>query len=360
MTSTYDALLRAYNAHVLNRTIKRQQIQVTERSISTTCEAVVHVGHSVITLCVLPENNVFVGTEEHMFSIINVKDIGTNTPLEDCAVFQKKDTQQRCYWHADLLDQNRIVLTSDDHCTVFNLRTKTMESRIPTSSTILDYGRKNLITFGGRYVIFGANNVCIRDVLQPHSDSNIELHEHTSDIRCLEMLPNLKLASGGDDKKIIIWDLPTKKVERTLEHDEWVWTMVYHTNETLVSGSSAMIYIWNYVTGTLLHTHSELGSWLRRMMYFSDQLICVTGDTGVMLVYDIINRTIPINFKNGDSPHTADVLGAEMLDDGRMITCSRDGSLRFWKVGQAITPGRIFQKLFATKAFKDCIILTKN
>jgi hypothetical protein len=352
---TDDALLRAYNTHVLDRTVKRKQLCITEKSISQSHEAIIETNASTITLCLLPENNVFVGTEENMFSVINVVQVAPESHITDIAVLQHKDTPQRYYWHADVLDNDRLIFSAEGACIIFNWRTNTVEKEVPVPVDIPEYGRKNLLVFGGRYIIIGTNTKpYIVDILQP--SSSIELNEHASNnVRCVEMLPNYKLASGGDDKEIVIWDLREQKIDRVLKHDQWVWTMAYLNNEILVSGSSSSLYVWNYVTGALLYKHADLGAWLRRIVYLSDQLICVTGDTGIMFVYDVSKRIVVTHF-NG--PHTGDALGAEVLDDGRMITCSRDGSIRIWRMGHAMTPGRLFKRLFATQAFKDCAILT--
>ena len=70
---------------------------------------------------------------------------------------------------------------------------------------------------------------------------------HKSNIQCLAVLPNNKLASCSYDNTIKIWDLTNfKEINTLIGHKGSVFYLVFLPNENLASGSwDKTIKIWD-------------------------------------------------------------------------------------------------------------------
>jgi len=82
-----------------------------------------------------------------------------------------------------------------------------------------------------------------------------ELRKHQDTINALAFSPDGQtLASGGDDRTAILWDIPSGKIKRTLKgHDVTVTSLAFSPDgQTLATGSgNAAIVLWNIPTGKL-------------------------------------------------------------------------------------------------------------
>ena len=89
------------------------------------------------------------------------------------------------------------------------------------------------------------------------------LKGHTAKVNCLELSPNGKLlASGSDDKTIIIWDLATGKILKTLKGNSWKITSVAWSsdgNYLTSTCNDGLTKVWDLNTGTQLKILNTLG-----------------------------------------------------------------------------------------------------
>jgi WD40 repeat protein len=83
----------------------------------------------------------------------------------------------------------------------------------------------------------------------------MRLRKHESLINALAFSPNGEfLASGGDDRSIVLWELSTGKSKRTLKgHDVTVSSLAFSpTGDLLASGTgNASVVLWDVRTGKL-------------------------------------------------------------------------------------------------------------
>ncbi|KIJ61805.1 hypothetical protein HYDPIDRAFT_30883 [Hydnomerulius pinastri MD-312] len=77
------------------------------------------------------------------------------------------------------------------------------------------------------------------------------LKGHTDWVRCVVVSrDNRWIGSGGDDKKVIVWDTTTRELKHTLEHANWVMSVDFsHDSQFLASGSHNSAHIWDVESG---------------------------------------------------------------------------------------------------------------
>jgi WD40 repeat protein len=101
-----------------------------------------------------------------------------------------------------------------------------------------------------------------------------KLKGHSGKINCLEISPNGKMmASGSDDKTIIIWDLATGKVLKTLQGHTWKITSVSWSidgNYLLSTCNDGQTKIWDLAAGTCLKTLKAMGKNARCAVWSPD------------------------------------------------------------------------------------------
>jgi WD40 repeat protein len=137
---------------------------------------------------------------------------------------------------------------------------------------------------------------------------------HTGPVNCLDMSPNRKmLASGSDDKSIIIWDMATASVLKKLTGHAWKVTSVQFSpdGKYLVSTcNTGEIKLWNLETGKCMTNIQPKGTNARQACFNANETrIAVaslqTGGSYGVSIYKTPIRYIPfvkkqmIKDKNG-------------------------------------------------------------
>jgi len=81
----------------------------------------------------------------------------------------------------------------------------------------------------------------------------LELRKHQDVVNALAFSPDGKtIASGGDDRTAIVWDVATAKVKRTLkDHDLTVTSLAFSPDGQLLASASgnSSVVLWNLPTG---------------------------------------------------------------------------------------------------------------
>jgi WD40 repeat protein len=85
--------------------------------------------------------------------------------------------------------------------------------------------------------------------------SKLELKKHSDVVRALAFSPDGRtLASGGDDRNLILWDLGSGKATQTLKtSDATVTSLAFSANGQLLAsgGGNESVSLWNVRTGKL-------------------------------------------------------------------------------------------------------------
>ena len=111
------------------------------------------------------------------------------------------------------------------------------------------------------------------------------LKGHNRSVNCLLLLKNGNLISGGDDKKIIIWNTKKKEIINELNQHKGPVLSLYQLKEgNLVSGEKfSLIYIWSLDFSCVLQTLIENGSIIRFYQLRTLELCSISTDSEIKI-----------------------------------------------------------------------------
>jgi WD40 repeat protein len=123
---------------------------------------------------------------------------------------------------------------------------------------------------------------------------------HCAGVRSIEMLSEQFMASGGDDKRVIIWDLSSYSFKYNLTgHTSWVYCIKRLSYNLIASADlNGTIIIWNWLTGEE--------------------------------IFNLIGHTYRLNSNSLD-----------LYDDQTLISGSWDQTVKFWN----ITNGKLIRSI---------------
>lgn len=172
------------------------------------------------------------------------------------------------------------------------------------------------------------------------TDQIMILEGHTRPITCVTILPDGRIVSGSEDKTLRIWNPKTGKCLDILKkHSEGITCVASLSGgKAIVSGSSdGCLRIWDSNTGKCLKTLTKHRSKINCIAVFKDERRFVCGsDDGKLIVWDSdwsddLNpmRHLGDRRKRKDG-HTAGINCIEILTDERIVSGSKDNTIRIW------------------------------
>ncbi|KAG6372522.1 quinon protein alcohol dehydrogenase-like superfamily [Boletus reticuloceps] len=99
----------------------------------------------------------------------------------------------------------------------------------------------------------------VANVLSRKSPTGFTVNEHTDWVDTVHVSPDsTRFATGGNDKKVFIWDISTgKQLVGPLEHDDRVRTVKFSPTGDRIATSSKCLRVYNANNGDLLQTFSS-------------------------------------------------------------------------------------------------------
>eukprot|EP01036_Dinobryon_divergens_P033781 gene33781-biopygen26749 len=166
----------------------------------------------------------------------------------------------------------------------------------------------------------------LKSSLKPPGNLEMTMIGHDGEVRSVIALPNGRLVSCSDDSTLRIWNVTTGDFETVLRgHDGEVSSVIALSDGLLVSCSwDRTLRVWNATTGDCECVLSGHDGGVRTVRVWN----ITTGDCETVL-----------------TGHDGEVRSVIALPDGRLVSCSVDGTLCIWNADtgdcQAVLRGHI-------------------
>ena len=209
------------------------------------------------------------------------------------------------------------------------------ESRVPARTFVLkghrDWVRSLVVLDGGRLASGGDDKSIIIWNLADGTQL-ARLEGHTSEVTCLAALDSIfiggRLASGSQDKFIIIWNLADGEQLAKLEgHTSYVMSLVALADGRLASGScDTSIILWNLADGTrLVKLEGHMGTVYCLVALHGGRLASGSRDKSI-IIWNLTDCTQLAKLEG----HTSEVSCLAALDGDRLASGST--SIILWNL----------------------------
>ncbi len=184
---------------------------------------------------------------------------------------------------------------------------------------------------------------------------------HSKDVRAVAFHPRDNwLASGGEDKRIILWSLPTDENKSIRQKGEWqsagsIWTMAISPDGKYLAsgGEDKDITLWDAATGQQFNTFKGHEGGISSLAFnpAGDILASASNDNSVRLWKAETGKSLQELRKSAE--------GVEHVifspDGVRLAAGSRNGSISVWNVASGQLQ-HVLEGPTGTKIFAACFI----
>ncbi len=152
------------------------------------------------------------------------------------------------------------------------------------------------------------------------------------------------LVSGSSDRKVILWDVQTRKLRQTLVgHESWVRAVAISPNGTTIAsaGQDKTVRLWDLQSGEPKNTLLHQGR-LWSVAFSPDGKTLVTaGSDGRVKLWDVTLGTEKKSLIGHDNPS---VLAVAWSPDGKTVaSAGADAKIKLWDVATSDTEGVLAQ-----------------
>jgi WD40 repeat protein len=192
-----------------------------------------------------------------------------------------------------------------------------------------------------RYLMVGASQVGVGGEVHVVDTKSYEvvvrLAGHSDAVYALALSPDGRLlASGGYDRKIILWDVAAgSEVARFAGHQAAIYDVDFHPSGTALASASAdnTVKLWQVSTGSLLNTFGQSEGEVRCIRFSPDGNTLVAGGADRQIRSWRIVSTSSTEISpmiESRFAHEQDVLAIAINDAGTVYSCSADGAIKAW------------------------------
>lgn len=151
--------------------------------------------------------------------------------------------------------------------------------------------------------------------------------EHADYIRSIQWSHDgKKLAGGGDENTIFVYDVQTKeRIGKYEGHSDWVRNISWSADDKMIAAASddATVTVWSVNEGTLLKTHTDHADYCRDLAFSpkGNSLISCSDD---LFIYFYENATDDTSSKNFND-HDQWIMALDWSEDGKYIVSASNG-----------------------------------
>lgn len=186
-----------------------------------------------------------------------------------------------------------------------------------------------LLAAGGQE---GASGACV--LWKVRSGERLGVYGEAYDtLLAADLSPDERLlATGGPDKKVRVYSVETGAELYKLDpHTDWITALKFTPDgEILVTADrQGGMYVWQAANGRPVEQLRGHEGSINALAYTIDsQYLVSVGDDGTAQVWDTWTYQRVRSFKAHNQP----VLNVDVYADGRIVTCSLDGTARMWNL----------------------------
>lgn len=145
-----------------------------------------------------------------------------------------------------------------------------------------------------------------------------------------------KLATGGDDNALAIWDVASRKTiaPPRIRHEDWVRALAFDPEGKLVAsgGDDGKVMVWRADTVSLVSEYQGHTDWVRSVAFSPAKrnILASGGDDKIVVLWDIEK-----NVRMGDPlrGHRSDVNVISFSPDGNYLASGGDdGTVIVWEL----------------------------
>ena len=183
------------------------------------------------------------------------------------------------------------------------------------------------------------NNTRIWNQSNGKYSCDITLSEHTKYVTCMIQLADNRLVTGSKDSHICIWT-PSKRLfqckEHLKEHQDGVYSLLELSGNQIASGSDdKTIRIWEgkdagFACVQILGGHSKRVKALTKLGGESGRFVSGSDDCS-MKIWEQDQKGLYTNIFSIDAHHSG-ILFLQVLSDSRVLSASKDKSIRIWQL----------------------------
>ena len=159
--------------------------------------------------------------------------------------------------------------------------------------------------------------------------SKCTLIGHTSSITTMTKINNETIASGGNDNKIIIWDINLKKVDNILYEGKFpIIALLHLKDERIVSSSQDRAIRIFSLKDNNIEIEISVNSNIRSIAEMPDGKMITGMDNGDLIIWDM-NENNKINTIHAHNKYITQLL---VLNNEKFMSGSKDSTMIVWNI----------------------------